>query len=133
MLLALSVLAVITVLGLIFAKEIIAIVIPDDPAGIEFGAMTNRYIMSVAVLSGVMNVSGGIMQAFGKTGINMTVNLICTCGLRFVWMLLIYPLMPTVDMLYVCYTITWIVCAIVDIAVILTLWHKYKSNKILAG
>ncbi|MBQ1260899.1 MAG: MATE family efflux transporter [Clostridia bacterium] len=133
MLLALSVLAVITVLGLIFAKEIIAIVIPDDPAGIEFGAMTNRYIMSVAVLSGVMNVSGGIMQAFGKTGINMTVNLICTCGLRFVWMLLIYPLMPTADMLYVCFTITWIVCAIVDIAVILTLWHKYKSNKILAG
>ena len=132
MLVTFVLMGVMTVFGLVFAREIISIVIPDDPVGIEFGVMANKFVMSVAVLSGFMNVCGGVLNALGKTGVNMTINLICTCGLRFVWMLTIYKLFPTAEMLYLCFTVTWIICCLVQMATVWYMWRRYRKGSLHA-
>ena len=95
--------------SIIFLSEpLLSIFIPGEPEAIAFGKSRLFFIMSLIVLYLLSAMNGATMQAFGKTGIQMILNLICVCGLRLFWMLFIYPLNPTRVMLYIAYPIAYV-------------------------
>ena len=125
---ALSSTAVISVLSLIFAPNLISLFIPGEIDAIEFGTVRTYYIMSVAIFNAFNCINAGIMQACGYTVYQMLNNLIGVCGIRVIWMTFIYPLSPSPHMLYVAYPSTWVLTAVSGFIIAYRLMRKYKKG-----
>lgn len=113
----------------IFGRQLLGVVLPDEPEAVEFALVRFKYICLATLIHGAITVTNGSLQAFGYTMYQMIVNLIGTCGFRFIWMAFIYPLSPTPDLLYMCYPISYAFVFIVGFAMNLYLVRKYKKGK----
>jgi Na+-driven multidrug efflux pump len=63
-------------------------------------------------LCGIMEVGSGTLRGLGFSFLSMMISLVGSCLLRVVWLLTVFPLSPTLDTIYLCYPITWVVTAL---------------------
>ncbi len=92
--------------SLIFDEQIIGM-FSSDAAVIKVGVERIRYIASVYVLAAVMDLAACQVRGMGYSFAAMLITLIGTCVLRMVWIYTIFPLNPTLPMLYISYPISW--------------------------
>ncbi len=121
--------AIIAALALIFDRELVALFIPGETASIDFGIIGLDMRMWCSIIFAALQISNGVMQAFGYTTYQMINSLVGIVGIRFLWMLAFYPLNPTPFMLYICYPITWTVSLCGSLPVALTILAKYRKGK----
>ncbi len=117
-----------TALLLPFAKMLLQIIAGDNQAAIDFGVVRLYCLISVAAIHALINVNNGILQAAGKTTLQMVVNLIGICGFRTLWMMLIYPLCKTPVMLYIAYPISFLLVFSVNLAFALGVIKRLKQG-----
>ena len=86
-------------------------------------------LASVTVIHAVISTSNGSLQAFGYTTLQMLINLIGTCGLRFIWMTWIFPIPPSAFSLYVCYPISYVAVMTLGLVFNFIIIRKYKKGK----
>lgn len=67
---------------------------------------------------GFMDNASGVLRGLGRSLTSTVIALIGSCLLRVVWTLALFPLNPIVEMVYVCYPISWILTAAVSIVII---------------
>ena len=65
-------------------------------------------------LCGLMEAGSGVLRGLGKSLLSTIIALIGSCLLRVVWVLLVFPLAPTLGMVFICYPITWLVTGLAD-------------------
>lgn len=84
-------------------------------AALEMQAATIQleYIALPYFLCGLMEVGSGILRGLGKSSLSMIIYVIGTCILRIVWLETVFPLFVTLESIYICYGISWIVTAAV--------------------
>ena len=124
-----AVIAVFGIVGLIFDREVLSLFVPGNEAAIDFGVIGMDFKLLFCVVYTLLQISNGIMQAFGYTMYQMINSLLGIVGIRLVWMLLVYPLNQTPFMLYLCYPITWTVTMLGSLPVAIILLHKFKKGK----
>lgn len=82
-----------------------------DPVSIET-AYTRFYIMVIPYfLLAFMEVGSGILRGLGKSTLSTLISLIGSCVLRLVWIYFIFPLHPTLTMVYLSYPVSWALTA----------------------
>ncbi len=113
---------------LIFGKPLLGFYL-EAPEAIDFGIYRLRFIVGAMVISAVMNVNGGTLQAFGYTMFSMINSIVGVCGFRVLWMAAVYPRFKTPFMLYLCYPISWGLVAIVGAAMVLRLVRQYRKGR----
>ena len=69
-------------------------------------------ISATYFISGINEVMGGSLKGMGRPIIPMVCTLIYMCAIRFVWVYLIYPLLPNLTFLYLIWPIGWILSII---------------------
>lgn len=62
-------------------------------------------------LCGIMDNCSGVLRGLGRSLTSTMLALIGSCLLRVVWTLTLFPLKPILEMVYVCYPITWTLTA----------------------
>ena len=78
-----------------------------DPVSIET-AYTRFYVMVIPYfLLAFMEVGSGILRGLGKSTLSTLISLIGSCVLRLVWIYCIFPLHPTLTMVYLSYPVSW--------------------------
>ena len=118
--------------SVIFLSEpLLSIFIPGEAEAIVFGKSRLFFIMGPIVFYLISSLNGATMQAFGRTGVQMILNLFGVCGLRLVWMLFIYPLNPTRVMLYIAYPISYVVLVFATSIAAQLVIKNYKKRLIL--
>ncbi len=80
-------------------------------------------------LFGLMDDCSGVLRGLGKSLLSTIISLIGTCLLRVVWLLVFFPMNPTLPMIFICYPITWILTGGVDFIVIQILMKKILRNQ----
>jgi len=81
----------------------------DDAAVVALNYRIFRYFMApFYIFQGIGDIIAGAIRGTGKTIRPMTINLICICGFRFLWVLLIVPMKSTLDMTLTNYSVSWI-------------------------
>lgn len=85
----------------------------NDPAVISAGIVRLGYVSKLYFLCGIMDVLVGSLRGLGYSIIPMIVSLIGACGLRIVWLMTVFVMIPTVDIIYLSYPVSWIVTALV--------------------
>ena len=116
--------------AIIFGKSIIGIVIPDDPAAIDFGYYRTCYLFACLPLAVMIGINNGLMQSAGKITLQMAISIVGTCGLRMIWMLFVYNPSPvkTPDLLYVAFPISYLAMFICGSFVAMKIYGKIKAG-----
>ena len=79
----------------------------DDPAVIASASIRSSVIAPTYFLCGMMDTMVGLLRGMGSSVTPMIVSIAGVCVLRVIWILAIFPLAPTLTMLYASYPISW--------------------------
>lgn len=81
----------------------------DDPAVIAAASIRSSVIAPTYFLCGMMDTMVGVLRGMGSSIAPMIVSVMGACVFRLVWIALIYPFNPTLNMLYLSYPISWLI------------------------
>lgn len=98
---------------------------------LAFDAATLRLWMICApyFLCGLMDDCSGVLRGLGKSAQATVVSLIGSCLLRVVWLLTVFPAVPTLETIFICYPITWILTCVAEFIMIQVLLKKIFAKK----
>lgn len=83
-----------------------------DPAVVQAGKPIMEMICWSYAIYAIPEVCIGCLRGMGESAVPTFLNVFCICGLRFVWIFLIFPLNSTIPMLYLCYPISYGLCSV---------------------
>ena len=107
--------ASVTVIGLVmggllvlFGRPLLGLYVTDSPEAIEYG-MTRLYFIGITYcLCGAMDVITGGIRGLGASFAPTLITILGVCGMRLAWIWWVLPLIPTLEMIYLSYPISWI-------------------------
>ena len=77
----------------------------------------------------MMDVASGALRGLGKSFSSMIISLVGACLFRLVWIWVVFPLNPTLDVVYVSYPISWVLTFGVAFVVIVAALRKLLRNQ----
>ena len=128
--LTVSIAIVLSCVLLTVAKPLLGLFIPGEEAAIEFGYKKLSLCLSASFLASIIYSSSGSIQAHGKTMLPMISNIVGACLFRIIWILFVYPLNPVPENFFICYPLSWAICAVFLFTASTILTRRYlKSNE----
>ncbi len=126
----LAVFAIGAILGglLMLGKRVLFGIYTRDAAVIAAAALRDDIIAPTYFLCGMMEVMVGMLRGMGSSVTPMVVSVVGVCVLRIAWILLIFPLAPTLNTLYISYPISWLLTFAAH-----TACYFYVKRKLMAG
>ena len=113
----------------IFAEPILSLYIPDTTSmAMEFAKTSNYIRMGLGFIFSFVQVSVGILNAYGYTTYGMVNSLLFTVGLRVLWIRCIYPMSKTAAMIYFCYPVSWLLTLIGALTMVIMILVRYKRG-----
>ena len=111
-----TVTAVLISCGLVVVASTVIMVFSDplmsifnsDPEVIRAGTPKLYLYCSFCALYAASEVLLGAVRGLKKTLVPSIINISTICGIRIFWIFVIFPLKPTVSMIYMCYPISWV-------------------------
>jgi Na+-driven multidrug efflux pump len=76
-----------------------------------------------------MDVMTGVLRGLGKALIATGLALVGACLLRVVWILIVFPLSPTLELIYISYPISWVVTSLAGFITIQVLLARILKKK----
>lgn len=108
---------------------ILSLYLPGDESAIAYGYVRMHYVLAFYFIAGVRVVLDSVLQAFGHSLLG-AINAIVTVFLfRIFWMEVIYPQYMTIDNLYLCYTVSWILGVAVAIVSTAIVFGRYMRGR----
>lgn len=132
-----------TLIGVVFAFFVLLLknpllslygIVPGtegSPEALAMHAATTRmwFICAPYFLCGLMEVGSGVLRGLGKSVTSTVISLIGSCLLRVVWLITVFPLNPTLETVFICYPVTWILTALTSFVCICVLLKKtYRAH-----
>ena len=99
----------------------------SDPEVIEMGKIRYVILMRSYFICTAYNIINSASQAFGYSLPVMICSVFSIVGIRFLWMLTVYPKYQTFEMIYYCYTVSWTVNVIAALAVFMIAYSRYRK------
>ncbi|MBQ4107087.1 MAG: MATE family efflux transporter [Lentisphaeria bacterium] len=109
---------------LLFDTELLQIV-SSDPGVIEWGLRRMLVMFTTAWMMCVMDSLSGSLRGLGYSMTSTVSTLAGVCGFRIVWVLFVFPLHPTFEMLFSSYPVSWMMVAVFNASALCYIW-KYK-------
>ena len=98
-------------LSAIFSAELSS-VMSSDPVVITYSQQKMIIVSSTYFICGINEILGSALRGMGKPVSATVSTLIFLCALRFVWVYLIFPLLPNLSFLYLVWPIGWVLSII---------------------
>ncbi len=87
------------------------------------------YMMLPYFTIALMDVGCGILRGLGKAVSATVITLLGACAFRVVWLLTVFQMFPTLEIIFISYPISWIITAAVYIlCILLTLKHRVREE-----
>ncbi len=102
---------IVTLLGIVFVllSDYLLRIITTDPVVIEYAKIRLTILGLTYGFCSVMECFSYSMRGMGKSLTAMIISLIGVCGFRLLWLNTVFLLNPTREMLYLTWTISWVV------------------------
>lgn len=85
-----------------------------DPKVIAFGLRRMAIVCTCQCIGALMGNMVGVLRGLGASFVPMVITITFVCGFRVVWLYTAFAAVPTLEMLYASYPITWGLAALVD-------------------
>ena len=114
----------------LFGREILsAIYLPNAPEAVAFGGVRVSLILGTAVLCALTYSISHAMQSFGLTFFQSVVDIALVCGLRALWLAVVYRIYPTPAILYAAFPVSWVAVILVSGGYLLLSFHRYMRGR----
>ena len=115
-------------LTVLFDKQLLGIYIKNNPIAMEFGK--SRILISGLpyFLCGIMEVLTGVLRGLGYSSTTAINSLFGACGFRMVWIVAALPLHRTMEMLFLCWPLSWLTVIIMHSVCIAVLKKKAMNR-----
>jgi len=123
-------------LMLLFGQPLLSLYLDDpmaiDPATgvtvLDYGMKRLIYILPTYFLCGLMDVMVGSLRGVGYSIMPMIVSLTGACLFRVAWIMTVFATVPTLDILYISYPISWALTFAVHLTCYLFIARKKLSR-----
>ena len=102
---------------LLFGEQLIALYIPGKPEAIAPGMQKLLVLASTYFLCGLNEVVVGVSRGMGASLFPMLASIFGICGVRAIWALVIFPLHPTVTLLYLAFPLSWGITLLIQLPI----------------
>ena len=80
-------------------------------------------------LCGMMEVCSGVLRGMGKAIVSTIISLVGACLLRVVWLLTVFPVWTTLEVVFISYPATWSVTVLTSFITIRVLLHRILKKQ----
>ncbi len=113
-------------LSCLFSQPLLHIFSPEETV-VQNGALRMLYLCLPYFLLGISDVFVGMMRGMGYSLCPMLLSIGGICGLRLAWIYIMFPLYPTLSVIYLSYGISWVVTLIMQAVALAIVLHKVMS------
>ena len=99
-----------------------------DPEVIAFGLRRMAIVCTCQCIGALMGNMVGVLRGLGASFVPMVITITFVCGFRVVWLYTAFAAVPTLEMLYVSYPITWGLAALVDFGCYFVVKHRVEKK-----
>ena len=111
------------ILAAVFSKEL-ASIMSNDPETIAYAQQRMDLLFSTYFICGIYAVLGCALRSMGRPNLATVATFLFMCVLRFVWVYLVFPLLPNnLTFLYLVWPIGWI------LSIIMFLFYYFPTLK----
>lgn len=114
-------------LSAIFSKQL-ASIMSSDPVVIAYARQKMVLISSTYFICGINEIFGAALRGMGKPVSATVATLIFMCAFRFLWVYLVFPLLPNLTFLYLIWPIGWILSIIMLMCIFFPTAKKLKAK-----
>ena len=109
-------------------QPLLSIYITDSAEAIEYGMQRLAYICLPYFICGMMDVMGGMLRGMGKSLNSMIITIVGVCGIRIVFIMTLFKIkfFHSLSWLFLTYSVSWTLCAIVMLIV-----YKITKDKLV--
>jgi len=111
-------------------EPLLSLYIPGAPEAVAFGMVRMRHISLFLFVGAANTLLASCMNAFGYPVSQTICSLISVLGLRIVWMAFLFPLRPSPEMLYFCFTVSWWLQLLLLSVAFCIVYRKYSKGKL---
>lgn len=113
-------------------EQVLSIYVPGDAEAIFYGIKRMKYVLAFQMIAATNGILGAVIQSFGYPTLSSINSIISILGLRLVWMNFIYPIAPSIDLLLVCFTCSWTLNLIINLACVAPLYIRFRKRGVAA-
>ena len=99
-------------LAYLFGHQLAGIYAPGEPEVVEQALVRMLFICCPYFICGMMDVLVGVLRGLGSSVIPMITSIVGACGLRLLWVAVVFPIYRTPSSLYMSYPVTWTITAL---------------------
>ncbi len=100
--------------GAYFAGPVLLGIYSSDAEVIAFGLRRMAIVCTMQFAGALMGNMVGVLRGLGASFVPMVITITFVCGFRVVWLYTAVAAIPTLEMLYASYPITWVLAAFFD-------------------
>lgn len=100
---------------------------PGDSEVAKFAMIKATYVILPYFLVAIMEIPAGMLRGMGATFVSMLGSILGVCGIRWTMLLLFFPIVNTLEFVYLCFPVSWVVTGIVFIIIYVIL--KKRMDK----
>ena len=97
--------------GAYFAGPALLGIYSGDAEVIAFGMRRLAIVCACQCVGALMGNMVGVLRGLGASFVPMAITITFVCGFRVIWLYTAFAAMPTLEMLYISYPITWALAA----------------------
>lgn len=114
----------------LFGKPILRLYLPDDALAIEAGMVRMRHISLFLGVGAVNSLLANVLNAFGYPILQTVCGMFSVLGLRIIWMTFLFPLWPSIEMLFFCYTVSWCTQFVLLSVAFAVIYRKFRKGQL---
>ncbi len=125
----------VTVLGLVlgglvilFGEPLLSIYAPGNESVIEIGMIPVRILSATYFTCGLMEVGSGVLRGLGKSFRAMIISLVGSCVTRIIWIYTVFAADHTLEVLYACYPLSWVLTAATHFTMAFIVLHNLEKQ-----
>jgi putative MATE family efflux protein len=101
----------------------------DSAEAVKFGMVRMFFVTLVYFIAAANGVLSNAIQSFGYPLVSSICSIFCVLIFRIIWMNTVYPAFPNFHCLNACFTVSWILLLLCNIAFSAVFFKRYLKGK----
>ena len=96
----------------------------DKPEVVDVGMIRIKYVASLLVFNGILDVFVNSLRGMGSSSLPTILMIIGICGVRLIWIYTMFPIHRSLQTIYLCFPLSWIITSIVEFLLWILVYRK---------
>lgn len=110
------------------APSLLYLFLPNGGPAMEFALIRIAILTTTYFLAAWMDTLSNIIRGLGYSLLPMVVSVFGVCGIRMLWILLIFPLAPTYETAFYCFPVSWLLTAAAHLLCFFILFRRTRRG-----